>query len=91
MRMITLVSLDPNETAKDMTDRYKTECANSKVRPIAKLLEQLEVSPSLQVSCAKFNLEFVCCDSGWMTPAHPSTLWTSKVSSLSLYTSTLWF
>ena len=37
---------DPNETAKDMTDKYKTECANSKVRPIAKLLEQLEVSRS---------------------------------------------
>lgn len=33
---------DPNETAKDMIDRYKDECAAIKVRPIAKLLEQLE-------------------------------------------------
>ena len=26
-----------------MTDRYKSECASVKVRPIGKLLEQLEV------------------------------------------------
>lgn len=47
--------LDPNETAKDMTDRYKMECSSAKVRPIAKLLEQLEVSPNLHVLLAKFN------------------------------------
>ena len=41
---------DPNETAKDMTDKYKTECANMRIRPIAKLLEQLEVSNSLSAS-----------------------------------------
>jgi len=41
---LTSLFLDANETAKDMTDRYKSECANMKVRPIGKLLEQLEVS-----------------------------------------------
>ena len=39
-----LCPVDPNETARDMTDRYKVECSNAKIRPIAKLLEQLEVS-----------------------------------------------
>lgn len=41
-----------------MTDRYKNECAGMKVRPIAKLLEQLEVSVSnsLHVSCQNFTL-----------------------------------
>lgn len=38
-----VIFVDPSETAKDMTDRYKTECANLKIRPIGKLLEQLEV------------------------------------------------
>ena len=40
-----------------MTDRYKNECAFMKVRPIAKLLEQLEVSSSgwlLGLWCQKF-------------------------------------
>lgn len=53
---ILSVTLDPKETAKDMTDRYKTECYNIKVRPIAKLLEQLEVSPNLHMLPAKFHL-----------------------------------
>ena len=34
---------DPNETAKDMIGSYKKECSLLKIRPISKLLEQLEV------------------------------------------------
>ena len=34
---------DPNETAKDMIESYKRECVFLKIRPISKLLEQLEV------------------------------------------------
>ena len=36
---------DPNETAKDMIEAYKKECVAMRVRPVAKLLEQLEVGP----------------------------------------------
>lgn len=39
-----MVYADPNETAKHMIDRYKSECNSAKIRPITKLLEQLEVS-----------------------------------------------
>ena len=38
-----LVTSDPNESAKDMIESYKRECAILKIRPISKLLEQLEV------------------------------------------------
>ena len=34
---------DPGETAYDMINSYKRECANLRVRPISKLLEQVEV------------------------------------------------
>ena len=34
---------DPNETALDMIESYKQECLAVKVRPIGKVLEQLEV------------------------------------------------
>ena len=37
------ISPDPNETAKDMIQSYKKECSLLKIRPISKLLEQLEV------------------------------------------------
>ena len=74
---------DPNETAKDMTDRYKNECATLKVRLIAKLLEQLEVKPKLICLCAKFHWNASrCCHSGWTTPTRQLTHWTSKVSPL---------
>ena len=44
--MLVLVSpsADPNESAMDMIEAYKRECATMKVRPISKLLEQLAVS-----------------------------------------------
>ena len=35
---------DPNETAQDMVNVYRQECSAMRVRPITKLLEQLEVS-----------------------------------------------
>ena len=37
------IAPDPNETAKDMIESYKKECSLLKIRPISKLLEQLEV------------------------------------------------
>ena len=37
------IAPDPNETAKDMIESYKKECMLLKIRPISKLLEQLEV------------------------------------------------
>ena len=46
----TLSSLDPDETAKDMIETYKNECNGVKVRPIGKLLEQLEVSLMLVIT-----------------------------------------
>ena len=36
---------DPNETAHDMVDIYRRECSSLRVKPISKLLEQLEVPP----------------------------------------------
>ena len=37
------IAPDPSETAKDMIESYKKECSLLKIRPISKLLEQLEV------------------------------------------------
>lgn len=41
--MLHCISPDPNETARDMIQSYKKECSLLKIRPISKLLEQLEV------------------------------------------------
>ena len=37
---------DPNESAMDMIEAYKRECASMRIKPISKLLEQLAVSNS---------------------------------------------
>lgn len=62
---------DPKETAKDMTDRYKSECASNRVRPIAKLLEQLEVSPCLFVTLCQVSLELLIIVPALGFPQYP--------------------
>ena len=37
------VCADPNERAKDMINAYQRECSTTRVKPVTKLLEQLEV------------------------------------------------
>ena len=37
------VCADPDERAQDMIQDYQRECGNMRVKPVTKLLEQLEV------------------------------------------------
>ena len=43
LRVCVCVCADPNERAKDMINAYQRECSTTRVKPVTKLLEQLEV------------------------------------------------
>ncbi|KAL5463506.1 hypothetical protein EMCRGX_G032406 [Ephydatia muelleri] len=53
---------DPNETARDMVEAYKRECSAMKVRPITKLLEQLERLDDLMTPIDTLDLRGVKLD-----------------------------
>ena len=61
-------SADPDEKAMDMIEAYRSECANARIRPISKLLEQLEVGIDCLLTCVPnanaFNVTFdvVVCE-----------------------------
>lgn len=54
---------DPNETARDMIEAYRKECIAMRVRPIAKLLEQLERLDDLNTPIDTLDLRGVKLDS----------------------------
>lgn len=54
---------DPNETALDMIESYKQECLAVKVRPIGKVLEQLERLDDLSIPIDTLDLKGVKLDS----------------------------
>ena len=57
--MLHCISPDPNETARDMIESYKKECSLLKIRPISKLLEQLEVGHMTSHMTTQFH---ACCN-----------------------------
>ena len=41
--MVTMLFLDPNESAQDMINAYQRECMAMKIKPTQILLDQLKV------------------------------------------------
>ena len=54
--LLHCIASDPGETAKDMIESYKKECVLLKIRPISKLLEQLEVGHMTSQLLYRYNI-----------------------------------
>ncbi|CAI8032182.1 Protein phosphatase 1 regulatory subunit 37 [Geodia barretti] len=53
---------DPNERAKDMINAYQRECSTTRVKPVTKLLEQLERLDDLSTPIDNLDLKGVKLD-----------------------------
>ena len=61
--MVSVSSLyaDPNERAQDMIIAYQRECNNMKVKPVTKLMEQLEVCCKCTYTCTYTYISVQVC------------------------------